>query len=322
MHQLELAWAAPDCVRAVLDSYVAMKARRLAAATLTADYRVRADWLCEVLGPFTPADEVTFVALERIAREARGVLKDVTLKKRFVLWRAAAKYAAQRGLLAHNQVADMPPDLVDDSVKGGRYYTLPEYRTFRLAVPPSRYRRLADLSFLTGMHTLDLYETERQHLEPDFVWEGSVVRGRWSRRNHKNQTRVTRKGTRHLKVPPCWIPMEPELRELALEWLDQPGEPTDRIVGPMNNVNRVFEAAAARAGLHRIRPNTDFRASHATLLMLRGWSYEYVRIVLGHVGEVRGEQVDGAIRAVTAKRPTTLSAHYLRPHAHPDHQHR
>lgn len=311
--QLEMVFAPKGCVQQVIDDYLAMKARTLAPDSLR-DYRDRRDWLCEVLGPLTHADAVTFEALERVTRQARGVIKDVTIKRRWVLWRAAAKLALLRGYV--HQVAPMPPDLIDDSTKGGRYYTLEEFKAFRLAVPPGRFRRLADLSFWTGMHHSDLITTERQHLDPAYAWDGSSLQGAWVRRNSKNSNK--KKPTR---VPPALIPMEPELRELAEEWLAKPGAPTDRIVGPINNVNRTFEAAAARAGLHRIRPNTDFRASHSTLLMLRGWSYEYVRIVLGHLGEVSGSVVDGHVRAVTAKRPTTLSQHYLRPHAHPNHRH-
>lgn len=312
MHQLELGFWPRGCVRRVLDDYIDMKARTLAADSLR-DYRDRRDWLCEVLGALTSADEVTFTVLERVTRQARGVIKDVTIKRRWVLWRAAAKLAVLRGQVIH--VSPMPPDLIDDGTKGGRYYTLEEFRVFRMALPPGRFRRLADLSFWTGMHHSDLIETERQHLQPDFAWEGSDVRGAWLRRNSKNASKK-----KPMKMPPALVVMEPELRELAVEWLHDPGAPTDRIVGPINNVNRTFEAAAARCGLHRVRPNTDFRASHATLLMLRGWSYEYVRIVLGHLGEVGGALVDGHLRAVTAKRPTTLSQHYLRPHAHPHHR--
>lgn len=309
--QLELRYWPPGCVRQVLDDYLTMKCRTLSDGGLR-DYEGRRAWLLEVFGPMTWADDVTFDVLERVAREARGVLKDVTIKARFKLWRAAATLAMKRGRV--KAVAEMPPDLIDDSVKGGRFYTLAQYQEFRLALPPGRYRVLCDLSQWTGMHTIDLIQTERRHLDPDYAWPGSDWRGAWLRRNTKNAN-----PKKPIKIPPCLVPMEPEFRELAIEWLAKPAPPDQRIVGHLNNVNRTFEAAAARCGLHRIRPNIDFRAGLATLLLLRGWSYEFVRIVLGHVGEVSGQTIDGHLRAVTAKRPTTLSGHYARAYAHPDH---
>jgi hypothetical protein len=244
------------------------------------------------------------------------VLKQVTIKRRLVFWRSCIRYAEMRKVVPKGTMPELPPWLVDDGTKSTGYYTLPQWNEFRLAVPAGRFRKRADLSMLTGMHTVDLNETARWMMEPNYVWDGSELRGRYWRRNSKNANPA-----KPIKVPPCWCPMQPELAELAREWLAEPGHPNDLVIGPMNNVTRVFDAAAARANLHRIRWNLDFRASHSTLLMLRGWSYEYVRIVLGHVGEVRGETIDGHVRAVTAKRPTTLSAHYLRPNASPQHQH-
>jgi len=314
--QLELAYWPRGCVRRVIDDYLAMKAPTLAAESLNNDYACRRAWLLEVFGELTAAEDVTFEAVEKKAREAVGILKHVTIKRRLVFWRSAMKYAAMRRLVSKDAIPELPPWLVDDSVRSGAFYTLPQHLQFRMALPPGRYRRRADLSMWTGMHTDDLNKTQRQHLDPDYVWEGTNVIGRWWRRNTKNAN-----PKKPIKIHPCWVPMEPELRELAKEWLSEPGPPEQLLIGPTNNINRTFEAAAARAGLHRIRPNYDYRSSHSTLLMLRGWSYEYVRIVLGHVGEVSAETVDGQLRARTSKRPSTLSGHYLRSNAHPDHRH-
>lgn len=292
-----------------------MRAPTLAAESLNNDYARRRAWLLEVLGELTPVEAVDFDKLDEVARGAVGILKHVTIKRRLVFWRSCVRYAATRRLVPKDMVPDLPPWLTNDGVRSGGFYTLEQYREFRLALPPGRYRQRCDLSMWTGMHTDDLDRTERWMLDPHFVWEGTDVIGRWWRRNTKNAN-----PKKPSKIHPCWIPMEPELRELSLGWLSEMGPPNKQILGACNNVARTFEAAAARANLPRIRANLDFRASHSTLLMARGWSYEYVRIVLGHVGEVTAETVDGHVRAKTAKRPTTLSGHYLRAYAHPDHK--
>ncbi len=306
--QLVLRWWPIDSVRAVLDDYLGMRAESITGETLHQDYAYRVAWLVEVLGENTPAASVGFTELERAARAARGVLRDVTIRRRLRFWRSAVKYAIQRRVLPKDSMSDLPPWLIDDSVRCGDYYTAEQFAQFRLAVPPGRFRRFAELAMWTGMHTLDVTSMSREHLEPDYMWEGTEVRGRWWRRNNKNAS-----PRRPTKIAPCWVPMEPELRELSCEWLGSRGPADQQLVGPLNNLRRTFHEAAARAGLPTIRPNLGLRSSHATLLLSRGYSYEYVRIVLGHVGEVKGEQVGEQLRAVTAKRPSTLSRHYLRP---------
>lgn len=305
MQQLELPWYPADSVRAVVSDYFDMRAELVSAETRDEDYRYRVSWLLEVLGELTPAAQVSFVSLERAARRARGVLRDVTIRKRLRFWLGAARYAAARGLVPRESIPEIPPWLVNDSVKMEDYYTLAQYQEFRLALPPGRFRRLAELGMGTGMHTWDLVRTERRHLEPHYVWEGSEQRGRWWRRNHKN-------AGRRVKVAPCWVPMEPELREAALEWLSDRGRDDACVVGPLQNVRRTFHEASARVGLPAIRPNLGLRASHSTLLLARGYSYEYVRLVLGQLGEVRVDQVGDHLRARAAN-PSVLTSHYARP---------
>lgn len=310
--QLELAYWPRDCVRSVLLDYVRMRSRGVCGETLDRDYACRVDWLLTALGELTPAEAVDFVTLEAAAFKYRGVLKDVTIKRRLAFWLGAVKYAAKRGLVRKDAIPDLPPDLLNDSAKMEDHYTPAQFAEFALAVPPGRFRRLAQLSMWTGMHTIDLDETARAHLEPDFEWPGSDLRGRWLRRCTKNRRRG---------IKPCWCPMEPELRELAVGWVAEPGPADQLIVGPMYNVDRTFEAAAGRAGLVKIRKNLGFRASHSAMLLARGYSYEYVRIILGHVGEVTSETIEGELRA-KSRRPTTLSKHYLRssPGEHLPHQ--
>lgn len=305
--QLELSLWPRNCVRVVLQDYLAMKADGLSSETLENDYRWRTDWLCDVLGEATPVVEVTFSTLEGVARAARGVIRDWTIRKRLVLYIAALKYAAMRGVLPREAIPELPPWLRNDSIRCQDYYTLVQFQHFRLAIAPGRFRRRGDLGFWTGQHTYDLSTMTRVMLDPDFEWraeDGTVSAiGRWLRRNHKNP-----------KCVAAWVPMQPELRALAVEWLRERGAPDQPIVGRMNNVNRTFQAAAARADLQPIRPCLGLRASHATLLMARGESYEYVRQVLGHEGEVAGsERADGSPVAVTSKHPTMLTRHYLRP---------
>lgn len=314
--QLELRYWPKDCLRQVIDDYLRMRAPRLAADTLERDYAIRKDWLLEVLGDLTPVSALDYERIDNAAQDAARILKHVTVKRRLAFLRSALKYASIRGLIAPTSIPAMPPWLVDDSLRSKSFLTLPQHQEFRLALPPGRFRKRADLSMLTGMHTSDLNETTRAMLDPHYHWPDSDVIGRWWRRNTKNAN-----PKKPIKIEPCWIPMEPELRELSIEWLAEPGTPDQLLFGPTNNVPRVFEAAAARVGLPPFRSNLDYRASHANLLLLRGWSWAYVRIVMGHVGEVTAEMVNGHLRAVVAKRPSTLAKHYLRNDASPAHQH-
>lgn len=106
--------------------------------------------------------------------------------------------------------------------------------------------------------------------------------------------------------------MEPEFRRMAKDYLFEPAHANRLLVGQLYNVRRHFHAAAARAELAPVRANLGLRASHSTLLMARGYPYEYVRQVLGHEGEVRAVRGEtGPLRAATG-RPSTLSRHYLR----------
>lgn len=305
--QLDLSLWPRNCVRSVLADYVNMKAESLASETVDDDYRWRTAWLVDVLGEATPAESVTFAVLEDAARRARGVVRDVTIKRRLVFWRAAVKYAAMREVVPRGCVPELPPWLRDDSVRCTDYYTTGQFAAFRMALPPGPYRRFADSGMWTGMHRRDLFDAVCAHFEPDYEWradDGAVmVLGRWWRRNHKNK-----------RCAGAWMPMEPELRALAVEWLRELGHPEARVCGHLNNLSRVFQAAAIRADLAPVRPNLGLRASHATMLMARDHSYEYVRQVLGHVGEVGSiARDDGSTAATTAKRPSMLSAHYLRP---------
>lgn len=305
--QLELQWYPPNCVRAVLADYLAMRSDGITAETRDDDYRWRVEWLLQAFGDLTPAVAVTFGVLERSARLARGIIRDVTIRRRLRFWRSAMRYAAQRGVVPKESIPELPPWLKDDGQRCEDFYSTEQFHVFRLSLPPGRYRRFADLAMWTGMHTLDVCATERRHLESSHAWEGTDVQGRWWRRNHKNAS-----PRRQAKVQPCFVPMEPELRELAVEWLAEPGPADGLVVGRLNNLRRTFHEAAARAGLPLIRPNLGLRASHSTMLMARGYSYEYVRLVLGHIGEVSAYQAGDHLRARTAS-PSTLSRHYLRP---------
>jgi integrase len=309
MRQLELGFWPRGCVRQVLLDYLDMRWPAIVEETQI-DYTCRLEWLCEVLGPSTLADTVTFVVLERVAREARQELADRTIRMRFQFWAAAVEYATQREIVLRGRPT-LPPWLSGATKKMDDFYTLSQYAQFRLGLPPNEVRAFADLGFWTGMHTKDLEQTERWMLQPDHVWEGTDRRGRFWRRNTKSSKRID----------PTWVPMEPELRELALGWLSKRGDRTARICGVVNNKRKFYTLAAERAELPNIRPNLGLRASHSTLLLARGYSYEYVRLVLGHRGEIRGVDrpdapgPDGGprpARAVTT-RPSVLSGHYLRP---------
>lgn len=312
--QLELGFWPSGCVRSVLMDFLAMRAESIVEESRI-DYLVRLDWLCEALGPATPADAVTFSVLERVARAARPVLADRTIRMRLQFWAGAMEYAHLRGVVTTGR-PKLPPWLNGATKPMHDYYTPSQFAEFRMALPPGRVRSFADLAFWTGMHTRDVESTARWMLQPDHVFEGTETRGRWWRRNHKGK-----------KIEDTWIPMEPELRALALAWLAERGAPNALICGVVNNKAKFFQLAAVRTELPRIRPNLGLRASHSSELLARGYSYEYVRLVLGHRGEIRavertagadgkpptdGSSPPGGPRAVTM-RPSVLSGHYLRP---------
>lgn len=298
--QLELAFWPPNSVRQVLMDYLAMRAESIVEETRI-DYEARLAWLCEALGPGTSADAVTFSVLERVAREARPVLADRTIRMRLQFWASAIEYAELRGVVKAGR-PKLPPWLNGATKPMHDYYTAAQFIQFRLALPPGRVRRFADLAFWTGMHTRDVEATERWMLDPEHEWPDSEQRGRWWRRNTKGK-----------KITPSWVPMEPELRELAGEWLAERGSPNALICGAVNNKRKFFLLAAERTELPPIRANLGLRASHASLLLAREYSYEYVRLVLGHRGEITVEaRPDGSVRAKTT-RPSVLTGHYARP---------
>lgn len=306
MRQMELAFWPEGCVRSVCSDYLDMKSECIASETHDTDYFYRAGWCCEVFGDLTRAGDVTFRAFEEVARGARGLLRDITIIKRLRYWRAAAKYAQQRGIVSKDYVIpEVPPWLKAGGKRCTDAYTPLQFKAFRLAIAPGRHRRFADFGMWTGQHTRDLITMTRGMLEPDFEWLGELGEvlhvGRWWRRNHKNT-----------RAQATWVPMEDELRAVAQDYLREPGAPDGLLIGRVNNLRRTFHAAADRSELPRIRPNLGLRSSHSNMLLARGWPYEYVRQVLAHEGEVHGEVTPDGVRAATSKRASTLSRHYLR----------
>ena len=300
--QLELSFYAPTSVRGCLSDYITMKGETVTEETIRDDYMTRAAWCAEQFGELTPVASVTFAAMERAARSARSAFANVTIKRRLVFFCAAVKYAEKRGIVPRGTAPDLPPWLRDDSQRCEDYYTPEQFAAYEAAMGPGLFRINQRLGFWTGQHTLDLFAMRRSMLDTEYRWEdetgAEVRRGRWLRHNHKNR-----------RCEPTWLPMEPELLVLALEVLNEPGSSDDLITGRIWNIKRACDKAADRAELPRIRANLGLRASHATMLMSRGYSYEYVRQVLGHEGEMRQA---GASATPRASRPTMLSRHYLR----------
>jgi hypothetical protein len=299
--QLELGFWPRDCVRSVLTEYLAMRAESIVQETRI-DYETRAAWLWTELGEATPAGSVTYLRVEEMARRARVVLADPTIRMRLQFWAGAVDYARMRGILPPAARMKMPPWLKAGGQRFQDFHTPAQHAAFRMALPPDKVRRYADLGQWTGQHTRDVETMARWMLDPDYVWEESERRGRWWRRNHKNRRCV-----------PCWVPMEPELREIAVEWLAERGAPEDLVVGPVFNKRRHFDLASARSETPRIRPNLGKRSSHASELLARGYTHEYVRIVLGHQGEIQAKaRVEGGSPEAVTTRPTILSSHYAR----------
>jgi hypothetical protein len=230
--------------------------------------------------------DITFNRLEAAARRDRGVLRDVTIKRRLSFWRAAVQYAgdarggggqgggardaavaarrrpARDGLLHAGPVPGVSPGGAPGDASGGSR----SWASGRGCTPSTSPMTTSAATWTS---------TTR--------WEGSDSRGRWWRRNHKN-LRV--RGPARRASSPAGFRWKPEVRELAAG-VAGGARATPRPAGG----GRAHEqrapgrstAAAARANLPPVRPNLGLRASHSSLLLARGYSYEYVRIVLGHV---------------------------------------
>jgi len=295
--QLELSLWRETSMRAVIDAYVARKSDDLAAGTLV-DYQERAKWLYRELGESTSVETITYAVLERLADRCRGVIRNVTIAKRINLLLWAMRYARKRGLIA--SVPECPYLRNDGEVRTG-LHTVEQWERFRLHVAAGRFRKLYDLAFWTGQHMPDVMTMQRWMLAPDREdFPGQA--GSFWRRNQKFRRCI-----------PGWMPMQPEMRLLVMELLEDVGPAPDALlVGRAWNLKRTWDMAADRAAaagddLPRVTP-TDLRRSCASLLTARGWSLQAVRIFLGHA------TADGRIMGGRGEaRPTIAERHYLCP---------
>jgi len=114
--------------------FLSMRSENIVEETRV-DYEVRLEWLCEALGPATSAEAVTFSVLERVAREARTVLADRTIRMRLQFWAGAMEYAQLRGVVSAGR-PKMPPWLNGSTKPMHDYYTPAQFAQFRLALPP------------------------------------------------------------------------------------------------------------------------------------------------------------------------------------------
>jgi integrase len=310
MEQIELRLYPPGTWHECLFTYLREQCEGLAADTRR-DYRDRATWCATVIAPTTPIRDITIVALQDVVREhgpKGGGLLNVTLRKRIGYGLAALGYAAARGLIDPQLIPQIKwLKLRDDGTRGKVFLTVAQYEDFRAEIPEGRFRRFADLGFWTGHHSRDIRTMRKDHLDPNFVWRDDrgkeIGRGRYWRRNHKNK-----------RVFETWFPMEPEFRLIVLGWFKEFPHWRDNsaVVAKTYNMAPVFNAAAERARVPRVKPNLDLRRSFATMLAARGYPNEYVRQALGHEGEIStkgaGEKV-----AVETLKPSTATRHYLRP---------
>lgn len=300
--QLELRLWPRDCLWSCFDDY--FKSREMlgvAEATLE-DYGIRAAWLLKKLGPRTLLGSITFEQLEELARkhgpDGDGSLLYATIAQRFKFLRQAMNYAAKRRVLAKAELLDRV-ELPKDVVHKKPVPSVAKFAEFRLALPPGRFRWLADLFFWTGHHNHDAWTFEWSMLDPDYEWKAGeklLAVGRYWRRVHKTH-----------RCEPCWIPMEPEFRTAVLElFADNPDRRPERLVtGRVWNLRRTFNAACDRAALPRYTP-IRLRAGFARMLRSR-YDREYVRIAMGH--EAHDSKTEGG----KTTRVQVTERHYLGP---------
>lgn len=302
--QLMLPLYPRGCLRECLEAYLAEKCEYIAEATVT-DYQERIAWLYAAVGEMRPLTEINHDTLRAVEREwgpkGKGLML-CTVKKRLVFLLAAMKLAAARGIIRLDQVPPLPK-IATDSRKRERFLTLGEYQQLRFALS-GRMRALVDLAFWTAQHRFDLWSMQRWMIDPDYQWtdEDGTVKwvGAFWRRNHKNKRCV-----------PCWIPLEADARPIFAEMLREPGSRESLIVGRVCSYARSLRAATDRIEMAPCSLMA-MRHSAATLLLERTGNYEYVRLVLGHEGELVATP-DRRYRGTG--NASTLSRHYL--HASP-----
>lgn len=307
--QYELELWGKYALRSAIERFMRHNTDGLAQGTIV-DYWERSDWLMAELGEGRDIRTISFLLLERLKQRARDVLchRNVTIKKRFDHLRRVMRFAKACGL-----DVDVPEKsrLPYDGRHIETLHTVEQWRVFRGFVPPGKFRKLYDLAFWTLQHVPDILAMERRHLEVDrpfYREDGSLatVGGYW-RVNTKNRKR---------RVKPLWFPMEPEFRGLVPELFeDVPARPEALIIGPLWNVRRALDTAFDRAtaaghDIPRPTPN-DLRRSGASMLIGRGHLSEYVRVALGHVGELPANLATASGRL--AQRPNTATRHYYRP---------
>lgn len=298
--QLTLPFYARGSLREAIEAYLRECAEYVADATLV-DYGERARWLMHVFGELTPLVDINHETLRRVERaegpRGRGLMLS-TIKKRFAWLLAAMKLAAARGIIRMDQVPPMPK-IASDAKRKDEFITLGDYKQLRLALQ-GRVRTLVDLGMWTGMHRSNLYEVKRWMLEPDHEWkdaDGKVVwTGRWLRTNTKNK-----------RCKPIWMPSEPEFVPIMKEILAEHGHRESLVVGRVSSYGPTIKAASDRIGISPVSL-MGLRHSIATLLLERTHDYEYVRLFLGHEGELIATP---DMRYAGTGDPTTLSRHYL-----------
>lgn len=303
--QLELRFWPRDWLWSAVKEY--MDSRELLGRSegTMDDYEIRATWLLRVLGHHVPLGAVTYEQLEELARkhgpDGTGELLYETIKQRFKFLRQVQTYAAKRKVIGRDDVLpriELPRDVLHKKPVP----SISQFREFRFALAPGRFRWLADFFFGTGHHTADAYSLEWWMLEPDFEWTTEsgqfLARGRYWRRNQKNP-----------RCEACWFPMEPEFREAVIELFREHADrrPNQLVTGPVWNLKRTFDAASDRAGLPRFTP-IRLRAGFARVLASR-YPRELVRLAMGH------EAHDSKIQGGQTTRVATLERHYLGPSA-------
>jgi hypothetical protein len=305
--QLELAFHGRFSLRAVIGEHMSRSTVGLREATIR-DYSERAEWILREFGESTDARELRLRDLEHVADKWRGIIRNVTIKKRLTFLRAALKLACEDDVIT--KVPALPRLQGDGERKEG-FHTVEQWRAFREYLPAGPFRRFYDLAFWTGQRAADVYNTRLCDLAPDRPIVDNngelVTRGAFFRRTQK---------TKKHRVPEDWVPAQPELVELSRAWLAEGGLPEDRVVPPVWNLRRAFCMAASRAIAdgHTSIPSSlspnDLRRSFTSMLWERGYDTFQVQTFLGHKGSPPQGWKPGMD---LADRPTMASTHYLRP---------
>ncbi len=245
--------------------------------------------LCEIIGGNVPVVRLGDAELGRIRQRLRADgLSPYTINHNLSLLAAAAKLAAQRGIIGENPIAYWQK-VSDPRPPAWRHLNETEvakllgvlergYKVKKVSRTGNEYEATQQVSPLLRQLVLFLLHTGAR------LGEGLAVR--WSDVDFDNrQVKLiaTKKASRGRKAAERFIPMTPTLR-IMLERLHKERKPagSDKVLMVSeNNLRRKFMNICERAGLGKVRIH-DLRHTFCSHLAMKGVPIPTIQALAGH----------------------------------------